>query len=101
MSANITVKSPLPAILSKIRALRPYVNVFIFLLFAAVYGFIVWQINLLSNPTIDEGQILSEAKTSAGPRIDEETIKQLQTLNDNSVQVQTLFQQGRSNPFQE
>jgi hypothetical protein len=34
------------------------------------------------------------------PRIDQDVVSQLQQLQDNSVSVQALFNQGRTNPFQ-
>lgn len=81
--------------------LRPYIGVLFFLLFAGVYGFIVLQINALSNAPVDDTAVSSQVKNSAVPRIDAKAIKQLEALKDNSVNVQTLFETGRTNPFQE
>ena len=101
MSANVAIKSPLPIITKYIRRIRPYVSVLVFLLFAGAYGFLVLQINTLSNPVVDESAVTAGAQASPAPRIDAEAIKQLQSLKDNSVNVQTLFQPVRGNPFQE
>lgn len=98
---NLSIKSPLPVVLGWLHTLRLYLGVFIFLLFAATYGFIVIQINALSNPTIDDATVLGEAKATPTPRIDDQAAEQLETLKDNSVNVQTLFEQGRTNPFEE
>jgi len=59
----------------------------------------VVQINVLSNPEPDEDEVATSS--ASVPRIDDEAIRQLQTLKDNSVNVQTLFEQGRTNPFTE
>lgn len=101
MSQNISVKSPLPGLLGALRKLRPYAGVMLFLLFAAIYGYMVLNINQLSNPTIDPLEVTAETKASPTPRIDDHAAEQLQTLKDNSVNVQTLFEQGRTNPFEE
>lgn len=98
---NLAIKSPLPALGRWLHVARLYLGVFVFLLLAGVYGFIVLQINTLSNPVVDNSAVLSEAKSSPTPRIDDEAAKQLEALKDNSVNVQTLFEQGRTNPFEE
>ena len=98
---NVEIKSPLPALLQSLRKLRPYAGVALFLLLAGVYGFIVLRINSLSNPTIDTSAVVSEAKSTPVPRIDADAAKQLEALKDNSVNVQTLFEQNRTNPFNE
>lgn len=81
--------------------LHKYATVLIFLLFMSIYGYMVLKINTLSNPVIDEDSIAAEAKALPVPRMDEEAAKKLQSLKDNSVNVQTLFEQGRTSPFQE
>jgi hypothetical protein len=98
---NGTLRSPLPMLKAFVGGLRPYAAVGLFLLFALVYGYLVLQINSLSNPTIDFSEVVAEAKGSPSPRIDTQAAEQLQTLKDNSVNVQTLFDQSRKNPFQE
>jgi len=98
---NIELKLPLPAVKQLGRTLRGYVGVMFFVLFALVYAYVVVQINTLSNPTVDSSAVAAGSKTSPVPRIDDNAIKQLQSLKDNSVNVQALFEQGRSDPFQE
>jgi hypothetical protein len=82
-------------------AFRRYGGVMFFLLFACVYAFIILRINTLSNVQADQSQAVSQAGATAVPRIDANAAKQLKSLQDNSVNVQTLFEQTRTNPFQE
>lgn len=98
---NLEVKSPLPALMQSLRKIRPYAGVALFLLLAAVYGFILLRINSLSNPTISDATVQEQAKAKPVQRIDANAAKQLEALKDNSVNVQTLFEQGRTNPFDE
>ena len=81
--------------------IKKYAGVLLFLLFMGVYVYMVFQINTLSNPHVDQNEVQSQAKKLPSPRIDEESAKKLQSLKDNSVNVQTLFDQSRTNPFQE
>ena len=81
--------------------MRRYLHLLFFLLLAVIYGFIIIRINVLSNTQVSEEAISKEVSRTTSPHIDPESLKQLRSLNDNSVNVQTLFTQGRTNPFQE
>lgn len=103
MSANVNLdaKAILPMLAKAGQSIKPYVGVMFFLFFAVVYGFIVSQINKYSAPVVDETEVISEAKSSPTPRIDKDAAAKLESLEDNSVNVQTLFEEGRTNPFEE
>lgn len=79
-------------------AIKRYAAILLFILFAISYGFIVLRINMLSS-----APVTTTDTTTASPslRIDANAAKQLQSLKDNSTNVQTLFKQDRTNPFQE
>lgn len=65
-----------------------------------LYGFIAWRITTLANIEPDASAVAS--KTSpARPNIDQETLRKIKQLQDNSVNVRSLFSQARQNPFQE
>lgn len=98
---NSSIKSPLPVITAWLSKLRAYVGFMLFLLFAAVYVFVIMRISMLSNPAVDNAAVTGESQASPAPRIDDQAAKQLQSLKDNSVNVQTLFDQTRTNPFEE
>lgn len=84
-----------------IRLVKPYIAVLFFLLIALAYGFVILRINALSKAEVDPSAVSEQVKASPTPRIDANAIKQLETLKDNSVNVQTLFEESRTNPFQE
>jgi hypothetical protein len=72
------------------------------LLFALVvtglYGYLVLHIGQALSVEPTPTNQLTTVKPS--PRIDEATVQQLEQLQDNSVTVNALFNEGRSNPFQ-
>lgn len=80
--------------------LRRYSLVLFIIFVSIVYGFLVLRINTLSSQKPTEEAINKQVKAAKIPRIDESVVKQLESLEDNSVNVQTLFNQARSNPFQ-
>jgi hypothetical protein len=81
--------------------LRRYAVLLFFLLIAAVYGFVLYRINTLSSAQPTPDAVTAQLKTAATPHIDQTVVKQVENLQDNSVSVQALFDQARSNPFQE
>jgi hypothetical protein len=82
------------------KKLASYRALLFFLLLASVYGFIVYRINALSSIAPDDNAVPATTKT-AQPHIDPDVVKKILDLQDNSVNVQTLFDQARQNPFQE
>ena len=68
---------------------------------AAVYGYLVITISSLSSAQPTPEQISSQSSPIKTAKIDKKVILQLQQLQDNSVSVRTLFDEARSNPFQE
>lgn len=68
-------------------------------LVAVLYGFVLLRINSLSNAQPSSDSVTSQVKAARVPHIDQAVVKQLESLHDNSVNVQTLFNEARSNPF--
>ena len=82
---GLNLKSVIAKLTSLGKQIQPY-SLLVFLLFVALlYGFVLLRINSLGN---------------AQTHIDQTVVNQLQSLQDNSVSVQTLFNQARNNPFQ-
>ena len=91
-----SIKGQVSALAKKIATYRIFL---FFLVIASLYGYILWRINVYSNAPASESEV--SAKTTAQPRIDPDTVKKIQSLQDNSVSVQSLFDTARQNPFQE
>lgn len=74
----------------------------LFLVFVgALYALIVMQIGSLSNAQPSTDDIDKQVNAAQLPRIDQSVVDQLKSLQDNSVNVQSLFNEARNNPFQE
>ncbi len=73
----------------------------VFIVFISLlYGFVLFRINSLNSAQPSQDAIAAQVKAARVPHIDQAAIQQLQSLQDNSVSVQTLFNEARSNPFQ-
>jgi predicted negative regulator of RcsB-dependent stress response len=99
MKLNITkIRERAGQILEK---LHRYAVPLFMLFLLAVYGFLSWRIYTLNQVAADESAVTKQLKTAGVPKINEDVLKKIEQLQDNSVEVQTLFDQARSNPFQE
>ncbi len=66
-----------------------------------LYSFMVVEINALNRREPSEDAINEKLQTIKRPRIDDATIKKIEQLQDNNVDVEALFKTARENPFQE
>lgn len=90
------IGASLKGVMSKVNAYRAFI---FFLLVAALYGYILFRINTLSN--LPPSQADASTQASAQPHIDQATVDKIENLKDNSVSVQALFDEARQNPFNE
>ena len=84
-----------------IKKFKSYLPILFVVMLGLVYGFMIYRINVLNQAEPTAGLASTQAKTAQVPRIDPRVVSQLQNLQDNSVSVKSLFDQARSNPFQE
>ena len=82
-------------------SLGRYRALLFFLFLAFVYGFIVYRINVLSTAEPDQAAITQASAGPGQPHIDPSVVQKITDLQDNSVNVQALFDQARQNPFHE
>lgn len=82
------------------RRLSRYRIVLFIVFVTVVYGFVYYKIVTLSDPKADTNGVTAEVNTLT-PRIDDGVARQLESLKDNSVNVRTLFDKARQNPFAE
>ncbi len=86
---------------AQLRRLRRY-SFLIFLAFVVLlYGFVVLRINSLTTAQPSSDAVASHVQATHSLHIDKSVVNQLQSLQDNSVSVKSLFNQARDNPFQE
>jgi hypothetical protein len=83
-----------------VQKVRPYSFVAFVAFVALIYGFVIFKINNLRSQEPSSTAVTSQVKAAQIPHVDPEIVKQLESLQDNSVSVKSLFDQARSNPFQ-
>jgi hypothetical protein len=101
------MKKPATSVSLKDRALRTgqklrQYSVLLFVLFIfGIYGFLSWRVFTLDQAQPDPAEVSAELKTAGVPNIPTDVVNKMQQLQDNSVSVQSLFDEARRNPFQE
>lgn len=98
---NLEVKDISAKLLTALKGLKRYI-VFIFIITVMIiYGYLVFHINSLASQEPEEDAVTERLKTVQRPRIDEDALLKIQQLEDQNIQVKTLFQEARDNPFAE
>lgn len=96
-----TTKFNLDSALARFSQLRRYSLLAFVVLVAGTYSFVLYRINTLGNIQPTDEAVMSQVQAANVPKIDQAIVAQLKTLQDNSSNVQTLFNQARTSPFQE
>jgi hypothetical protein len=97
---KVKTKLDLEKVAAKLQVLRRYSFVVFVVLVVGVYAFILIRITSLSGVEPTDDSVNSQVQASHLV-IDKAIVDQLKSLRDNSVNVQTLFQNARTSPFQE
>lgn len=98
---KLEVKDIPAKILLLLTGLRKYVVIFFIIGISLMYAFLILRTNQLAQSEPDEDAVLERLETTTRPKIDEESAAKLEALEDQNVQVQTLFDEARNNPFSE
>jgi hypothetical protein len=80
---------------------KRYIPLLFCLFLVIIYGFLVYRVQVLNSSEPSSSAVANQSITAQVPHIDQNVLNQLKSLQDNSVNVQSLFNQARSNPFQE
>lgn len=101
MSTNIDIKvlgNRLRKITKKLISYSAFIAVILVL---GAYAFIVYRIGSLANHEPDADVVTERLAKLKKPGVDQSTIDKIQQLQDDNVQVKSLFDQARDNPFQD
>jgi len=98
---KIDIKKYLAQLSSLANKGKKYLGFMFVLVLLGLSGFLVFRINQLSHLEPSEDAVDEKLNASQRPKFDQATLDKIQQLQDQNVQVQSLFQQARDNPFSE
>ena len=99
------MKLDLKALSDKIQPALLFIKRYVVFVFAmamlVIFGFFVLRINQLSRLEPTDDAVTEKLQTVQRPKIDPAVLTKIEQLQDQNIQVQSLFDQARSNPFTE
>lgn len=102
---NIELKFSLKELPSRfapiLKKVLKYGHVIFIVTALASYSFLVWRINSLSQAKPSQDQLTEKLNDIRLPKIDQSVVDKLKQLEDNSVEVKSLLDSARENPFHE
>ena len=81
--------------------IKRYLPALFGLLLVSLYGFLLFRATVLNSAEPSANSVAQQSKIAKVPHVDPKVISQLQSLQDNSTSVKSLFDEARNNPFQE
>ncbi len=81
--------------------MKRYTMLILFFILSGMYGFLAYRINTLTQAEPSDEAVTEKLKTVPRPRIDKADIVKMQKLEKGNVEVKTLFEDARKNPFTE
>lgn len=101
MAANINLDAIVNNLQATGQKVLRYLGFIFVIVLLGMYSFLVFRINSLTTAEPSEDAIAEKLQTVQRPKIDQASIDKIQQLQDNSVEVKSLFQEARDNPFHE
>lgn len=80
---------------------RRYIILIFILSLALVFGFLLIRIGMLAESEPSQTAIDEKLTSVKRPKVDQNAIDKIKQLEETNVEVQSLFNQARDNPFQE
>lgn len=98
---NFEVKDIPAKIVPIINKLKRYVPVIFIVFVSLILGFLITRISTYAQTEPSEDAVTEKLTTVQRPKIDENALKKIEQLEDQNIDVKSLFQQARENPFSE
>ncbi|MDB5185949.1 MAG: hypothetical protein JWL85_472 [Candidatus Saccharibacteria bacterium] len=98
---NLDLKTLPATLLPLLNKVKRYVVIIFIGVVVLVYGFLVLRINTFAQTEPTDEAVTERLKAVQRPKIDADALEKIQQLEDQNVEVQTLFKQARDNPFSE
>lgn len=91
----------LPQLQKAAGILRRYLVLICIVGFGTMYGFLIMTAGKQAELEPSQSQIQNAYKKVARPKIDESAANKLRELESRNIEIQSIFEQARNNPFSE
>ncbi len=97
---KLDLKSLTSQVSGLLRRVQRYGVIIFVVVIIGVFGFMIIRIGKLAVAEPSDDAVTEKLTEVKRPKIDQNAVAKIQQLQDNSVEVQTLFRQARDNPFE-
>lgn len=101
VNMNLDIKNITPKLLSALDKLKEYAVFIVVLVVLGAYGFLVLRIRYFASQEPADAVLTEKVNELNAPRIDKDIITKIEKLESSNIEVKTLFDKARDNPFQE
>lgn len=98
---DLTLQKLVSSLKPVLAFMRRYAVLAFIVIVIGLYGFLVFRINTLVVTDPSEDAISEKLQTVKRPKIDQSAVDKIQQLQDQNLEVKSLFDQARNNPFSE
>lgn len=81
--------------------LKKYVVLVIIILFGGMYGYLIYTSGQEASRVPSEVKINEQFQGASRPKIDKNVAEQLHELESQNIEIKSLFDEARNNPFSE
>ncbi len=98
---NLEIKDLSQKLTPVLVILKKYKTLLFIVLVASIFAFLILRINAYAQTEPSEDAITEKLTTVSRPKVDEDALEKIQQLQDQNIEVKSLFEQARNNPFSE
>lgn len=98
---NIDLKNLPTKLVAAANWLKKYTLFICILLVLSIYLFLVWQIRHYATIEPSQTDVINKLNELNAPKLDQDAVNKVLQLEDQNIEVRTLFEEARQNPFQE
>jgi len=80
---------------------KRYAVIICFIIFGAMYGYLIFTSSNQASRRPSETEVNERLQATKRTKIDDSAAKALQELSDRNVEIKSLFDEARNNPFSE
>lgn len=92
-------------IIEKLSAVRQvlarFAPVLLIIIVVSVYSGLILYVNNLTIVAVDDDEVIEMLEITTRPQIDQQAVNAIEALQDQNIQIESLFEEARDNPFAE
>lgn len=78
-----------------------YTMLILFVVLSVMYGFLAYRINVLTQAEPSDELVAEKLNTGPRTKVDQTAVNKMRQLEKENIEVKTLFEDARNNPFSE